>query len=142
MSDSVVPFRAPDEERARRLTIELERLAQLPMVEWMFYVATESHAAKYGVDCATLKRMVEAVVKENEKKHRAEQAEQRRIEARAEKKQEQEDQRVRRDHKEEATLSRKEIERERKEAERERKEAERIEREEQAKRVRREAAFA
>src|SRR5262245_39583521 len=122
MNDTVLPFPMPDEERARRLTIELERLAQLPMVEWMFYVATESHAAKYGVDCATLKRMVEAVVKENEKKHRAEQAEQRRIEARAEKKQEQEDQRVRRDHKEEAALSRKEIER--KEAERARKEAE------------------
>src|SRR5262249_25461777 len=142
MSDSVLPFPTPDEERARRLAIEVERLARLPMVEWMLYVATESHAAKYGVDCATLQRMVKVVVKENEKKHRSEQAEQRRIEARAEKKQEREDQRARRDRKEEATLSRREIERERKEAERERKETERIEREEEAKRVKREAAFA
>src|SRR5262249_9986027 len=46
-----------------------------------------------------------------------------------------------RDRKEEAALSRKEIERERKDAERARKEAERAEREEEAKRVKREAAF-
>jgi hypothetical protein len=108
--DTVVPFPQSDEERARRLKIEVDRLAQLSTVEWMLYVTTESYAAKYGVDCATLKRMVEAVVKENEKKHRAEQVEQRRIEARAERKQEREDQRVRRDCKEETTLSRKEIE--------------------------------
>ena len=142
MNDTVLPFPAPDEERARRLRVEVERLARLPTVEWMLYVATESHAAKYGVDCATLKRMVEVVVKENEKKRRAEQVEQRQIEARAERKQEREDQRVRRDRKEEVVLSRKEIERERKEAERARKEAERTEREQEAKRVKREAAFA
>ena len=140
--DAVVPFPMPDEERARRLKVEVERLARLPTVEWLYYTSTESHAAKYGVDCAMLKSMVEVVVKENEKKHRAEQVEQRRIEARAERKQEREDQRVRRDRKEEAALSRKEIERERKEAERVRKEAEKIEREEAAKRVKREAVFA
>src|SRR5262249_13481023 len=111
MNESIVPFPMPDEERARRLKVEVERLAQLSTTEWMFYVATESYAAKYGVDCATLKRMVEAVVKENEKKLRARQAEQRRREERAERKQEREDQRVRRDCKEEAVLSRKEIER-------------------------------
>jgi hypothetical protein len=85
MSDSVLPFPVPDEERARRLAIEVGRLARLPMVEWMLYVATESHAAKYGVDCATLRRLVEAVVKENEKKQRDAQAEQRRAEDHAEK---------------------------------------------------------
>jgi hypothetical protein len=141
MNDTVLPFPTSDEERARRLRVEVERLAQLSTVEWMLYVTTESYAAKYGVDCAMLERMVEAVVKENEKKSRAEQVEQRRIEARVERKQEREDRRVRRDRKEEVALSRKEVERERKAAERARKAAERIEREQEAKRVKREAAF-
>jgi len=73
------------EERAHRLRVEVERLARLPTVEWMLYVTTESHAAKYGVDCATLKKMVEAVIKETEKKAREEKVEQQRIEQRAEK---------------------------------------------------------
>src|SRR6476620_7459696 len=29
---------APEEEHARRLRVEVERLARLPMVEWMFYL--------------------------------------------------------------------------------------------------------
>jgi putative DNA primase/helicase len=85
MSDTVLPFPAPDEERARRLVAEVERLARLPAVEWLFYVSTESYAAKYDTDCITLKKLVEAVIKETEKKARDEQTEQRRTEDRAEK---------------------------------------------------------
>jgi hypothetical protein len=96
---TVVPFPVADEERARRLRLEVERLARLPTVEWMLYTATESHAAKYGVDCATLKRMVEAVIKEAEKKQRDAQAELRRTEARAERKQDRAERQVRREEK-------------------------------------------
>src|SRR5262245_28399655 len=85
MNDAAVPFPQPDEECARRLKAEVERLARLPTVEWLYYAAAESHAAKYGVDCATLKRMGETIIKEAEKKQQAEKAEQRRVEDRAEK---------------------------------------------------------
>jgi uncharacterized protein DUF3631 len=128
------------EEKARRLQVEVERVASplMPASERAYLVEYPSHVEKFGVDCATFKRMVEAVVKENEKKKREEQAEQRRIEARVERKQEREDERIRRDRKEKVVLSRKDIERERKETERARKEAERIEREQK----KREAVFA
>jgi hypothetical protein len=72
----------PDEECARRLAIEVERLARLPTVERMLYVETEDYT-KFGVDNATVKKMVEAVIKETEKKRQAEQTEQRRSEDRA-----------------------------------------------------------
>src|SRR5215472_9794728 len=74
------------EERARRLQAEVERLARLSASEWMLYVVgTEGYAERYGVDKATLKQMVEAVIKESAKKVREEKAEQQRIEDRAEK---------------------------------------------------------
>src|SRR5262245_60896432 len=82
--DGVVSFPGA-EERARRLRLEVERLARLPTVEWMFYAADASYVARYGVDCATFKRMVEDVVEENKKKQHDEQVERRRIEDRAEK---------------------------------------------------------
>ena len=81
--DRVASFAGAD-ERARRLRLEVERLARLPTVEWMFYVESAGYAEKYGVDKATLKHMVEAVIKENEKKER----EKRQIEARGEKEKE------------------------------------------------------
>jgi hypothetical protein len=40
-SNKVIGFptgELPPEERARRLTVEVERLAGLPVVEWMFYL--------------------------------------------------------------------------------------------------------
>src|SRR5262249_30491670 len=81
-TDRVVSFPG-DEEKARRLRVEVERLSRLPTVEWMLYL--DGTAKKHGVDTATLKRMVEAVIKEAEKKQRDEQAERRRIEGRADK---------------------------------------------------------
>ena len=81
--DKIVDFPVTAEERARRLQAEVERLSRLPTVEWMLYL--DATAEKHGVDKATLKRMVESVIKEVEKKQRDEQTERRRIEARAEK---------------------------------------------------------
>jgi hypothetical protein len=145
MNESVVPFPTPDEERARRLKAEVERLAKQSTVEWMYYVALPGYAEKYGVDGATLRQMIEVVVKENEKKAREDRGELRRREDRAEKKRtadKREDER-RADRKErDDRRTRREQERDRKEAERERKEAERLEREQEVKRVKREAAFA
>jgi hypothetical protein len=82
--DRVLEFPNLEEERARRLKIEVERLARLPTVEWMFYVANDDYAAKYGVDSAALKKMVEAVLKEAEKTRQAELTKQR-LDARVEK---------------------------------------------------------
>jgi hypothetical protein len=73
------------EERARRLRIEVERLARLPIVEWLFYL--DASAEKHGIDKATLKQMVEAVIKANEKKAREEKVEQEKREQRAERQQ-------------------------------------------------------
>jgi putative DNA primase/helicase len=120
---------APEEERPRRLRIEAERLARLPTVEWMYYVALDGY-----VDSATLKKTVDAVIKETEKKRQTEQTEQRR----AEQKQEREDKRARQDE----AQARKEAEHAVKEAERAVKEAERVKREEEAKQKKREAVFA
>jgi hypothetical protein len=48
MSDGkVVSFQSspPDtpEERARRLSVEVERLAKMPVVEWKFYLMDENY---------------------------------------------------------------------------------------------------
>ena len=83
--DKIVDFPVTAEERARRLRAEVERLSRLPAVEWMYYVESEGYAERYDVDNAALKRMVQAAIKEAEKKQRAELAERGRIEARAEK---------------------------------------------------------
>jgi hypothetical protein len=123
--------RLPDEERARRLKIEVERLALLPAVEWRFYLDDTDIAEKHGISKAALKGMVVAVIRENEKKAREDKADERYEQRRAEQKQEREDKRTRQD---EARAL--------KETERERKEADRIAREEEAKCKKREIAFA
>jgi len=90
----------PPEERARRLTVEVDRLAGLPVSEWMFYIECEGVAKKHGVTPGQLKQMVQATIKEREKKAREDRAENRRSEQRAEKKQvkaRQENERVRRE---------------------------------------------
>jgi putative DNA primase/helicase len=136
MSDGkVVSFQSspPDtpEERARRLSVEVERLAKMPVVEWQFYLADEGYVAKYGVDVATFRGMVEATIKENEKQAREEKADTRYEQRRAEQKQEREIKRTRQD----------EIA-QRKEAERAARETERLVQEQEAKRIKREVEFA
>ena len=89
--DRVVPLRGPapepvsDEERARRLKVEVDRLARMSAAEWLYYVELPGYAEKYGVDKATLRAMVEAAAKEIEKKRREDAGELRRREARDEK---------------------------------------------------------
>ena len=124
-------FPNTEEERARCLKQEVERLAALPIVEWMYYLETGELAKKHGIEAAKLKQMVEATVHANEKKAHEAKADDRREKQKVERKQERENQ-----------LSRQEQERTRKEAVRARKAAERIEREQEARRKKRGAAFA
>src|SRR5262249_26547649 len=76
-------FKPDNEERARRLQAEVDRMSRLSVVEWMLYL--DDTAAKHGVEPAKLKAMVEAVIKEREKKAREEKVEQEKRERRAEK---------------------------------------------------------
>src|SRR5215813_13380185 len=71
------------EERARRLRVEVERLARLPVVEWMFYLP--DIAKKHGIEDATLRQMIEATIRANEKRAREDRAENQRREQRAKK---------------------------------------------------------
>jgi Protein of unknown function (DUF3631) len=98
-------------------------LARLPVVEWMYYVATGDIAKKYDIECGRLKAMVEALIRANEKKVRGVKGDDRRERRQTERKQERDDRLARQ------------------EAERARKEAERIEREQEARRKKCEAAF-
>src|SRR5262249_3573304 len=60
----------PPEERARRLNIEVERLARLPRVEWLYYIESTDVAEKHQVSRAILKEMIETTIDANEKKAR------------------------------------------------------------------------
>src|SRR6516164_1104356 len=78
-SDRVVPLHpvpeVSSEERARRLQAEVERLAssQMSASERALYLdGTEGYSERFGIDKATLKHMVTAVIKEREKKEHAE----------------------------------------------------------------------
>ena len=119
----------PPEERARRLKVEVERLARQSPAEWMFWL--DEFAKKHGIEPAQLKAMIQATIKQREKEAKETKAEDRQREQRAERKQERD-----------GRLSREEQERARKEAERARKEAERIEREQEEQRKKRETVFA
>jgi putative DNA primase/helicase len=79
------------EDHARRRRLEVERLALQSPTEWMYYVELPGYAEKYGVDKATLKRMIEATIKANEKKAREDRGEQRRAKKQTERKQEREE---------------------------------------------------
>jgi flagellar biosynthesis GTPase FlhF len=136
MSDSekIVQLHSPtpevsSEERARRLGVEVERLARLPPFEWRLYL--DETAKWHEVAPTKWKEMIEATIKANEKKAREAKADDRREKRRVERKQERDDK-----------LTRQEEERKRKQDERDRKEIERVEREEEARRKKREAAFA
>lgn len=79
----VVEFPLTSEERARRLQVEVERLARQSPTEWLFWL--DNVAKKHGIEPGKLKTMIEATVKANEKKARADKAEERQREQRAEK---------------------------------------------------------
>ena len=63
------------EDSARRLGVEVERLARLPLFEWPLYL--DETAKRYDITPAQLKTMVEATIKVNEKKAREDKAEDR-----------------------------------------------------------------
>src|SRR5262249_14176704 len=78
----VVEFPVSDEEKARRLLAEIERLARpsISAPEREYLIERPGYAEKYGVDKTTFRRMLEAAVKENEKKGREDGGEWRRAE--------------------------------------------------------------
>jgi Protein of unknown function (DUF3631) len=76
----VVGFPNAEEERARRLKAEVDRLARMSPAEWIYYTETAGYAEKYGIDKAALKEMVEATVAANEKRAREDKGELRRVE--------------------------------------------------------------
>jgi hypothetical protein len=113
--EKIVDFpKAAPEEQAQRLQIEVERLARLPPVEWLFYLSTDGFAEKHGVERATLKGMIEASIKANEKKAREDKAEDQQRERRVEKEQTKA-RREQREQKREQARADKEAERKRKE---------------------------
>ena len=87
--ERVIDFPAEEhvspEERARRLQVEIERLACLPAVERLLWL--EDSANTHAIEPAKLKTLVEAAVKEKEKKLRQEKTEERQRERRAEQQQ-------------------------------------------------------
>jgi putative DNA primase/helicase len=111
------------EERARRLTAEVQRLASLPVAEWLFYIGSDGLAEKHGISRAVMKDMVESTIKEREKRAREDKAEGRQREQRGEKEQakaRKEEERKRREQKCEQDEQRREQEREQKEEQRRR----------------------
>jgi hypothetical protein len=114
------------EERARRLKVEVERLAGLSTVDWMYWTDREDHAELYGVTTAQLRKMVQAVVKENDKKANEAKKEERQRDERAEKERTAAQQQQRKDKEREQERKRKQQEQAEKEA---RKEVDRKQRE-------------
>jgi hypothetical protein len=139
-SDKVVqlPSTAPEvspEERARRLTAEVQRLARMSSTEWLYYLESGDIARKYEIESRKLKEMIEATIKVNEKKEREVKVDNHRAEQRAERKQERDERLARQKADREQDLIRRE-------AERIRKEVARIEREQESKRKKCAAVFA
>jgi len=110
------------EERARRLKVEVERLARQSPAEWLFWL--DDSAKKHGIEPGKLKAMIEATVRVNEKAAKQEQAEKRQREQRAER---------------ERTAAHREEERQQRE---QRREQERADREAERKRRERDKALA
>jgi putative DNA primase/helicase len=133
--DKIIDSAISLEERARRLQSEVERLARLPQVEWRFYLEQGDIPAKYSIASVKLKEMIEAVIAADEKKAREAKADDRREKREAERKQERDDRLSRQEKQREDRLARQE-------AGRARHEAERFLRQREARRKKRDAAFA
>jgi hypothetical protein len=128
----VVGFPQPEitpEERARRLRVEVERLARLAPGEWLLWA--DEAAEKHNVPRTDLKAMIGATIKANEAKKHEDRAEGRRREGDAERRA---DRQERRAHQEQ--------ERAYKEQERARKERERADKEAARKQKEKDQAFA
>jgi hypothetical protein len=125
---TVVEFPTGDEERVRRLKAEVERLARQSPAEWLYYVSLPGYPEKYGVDAATLKTMIEVVIKDIEKKAKEDRGELRHREKRAESKQERQEREARKESERQERAEERRREREEREA---RKEEERKDREKQ-----------
>jgi hypothetical protein len=125
MSGTVTPFPTTpevvtEEERKRRLAVEIERLARLPVNEWPLYVSDPVHAATFGVSCAEFAALVGLAVESAKKARSAELAEQRRAEEHAERQRDREDRRARQakaDERRDAEHDRRAFERDRREFE-------------------------
>jgi hypothetical protein len=142
--DRIVPFPGPepvpDEERARRLKNEVERLARLSPGEYLLYL--DDTAKRYGVDKAVLREMIETVIREIDKKRQEDRGELRRREVHDEKRRDAAERETDRKADRAADRAeRRERERDRARERRDREAAKAI-REEQAKQVKRAAAFA
>ena len=79
----------PPEERACRLKTEVDRLASLPGVEWLFYVEVLMSPKSTACRAPVMKAMIEATIKANEKKAGEDKAEDRQRIQRVEKEQDQ-----------------------------------------------------
>jgi len=72
---NVVPFPSSDEEKAGRVIAEAERLSRQSALERTFWM--KRSAERLGINVEELKIMVEAAVKEREKKEAEAKAEER-----------------------------------------------------------------
>lgn len=70
------------EERGRRLQVAVDRLAKQSPVERVLWL--DRTAEEHGIEPAKLKAMIDATIKEDEKRQRAQKAEERQSEQRAE----------------------------------------------------------
>ena len=88
--NKVVEFPQPEiapEECARRLRVEVERLASFSASEWLYYVECTGVAEKHAVSRDILREMIETTIKANKEKAREDKAEDRQRIQRAEKEQ-------------------------------------------------------
>jgi hypothetical protein len=68
---------APEDEHARRLRVEVERLARQSPTEWMYYLEQGEIAKRHGVETGTLREMIERKIKDDARKAREDRAEDR-----------------------------------------------------------------
>src|SRR5215472_7437431 len=118
----VVEFPKGEDERARRLLALVKWRSGQSKSEWVLYL--DDDAKKHEIEPAKLREMIEAAVKEQEKKAREDRGELRRREDRAERQRTKEKESERKEEHRERVEERKRQEREEREA---RKEAEREE---------------
>ena len=76
-SDEFPKAQVSPEERAPLLKTEVDRLANLPVVEWMYYLFEGGVAEQHGLSPAAMETMVEATIRAKEKKAREDKAEDR-----------------------------------------------------------------